>query len=140
MDVLFASMAGVVFSLLIGVMIHNLAYNAHKGITNNREYFLPCFSMILTFPSMLLLIDRIRIYSKYVSYLVAGTIFCIIMFLAIYVMLYYFDRVFLKRQSPERKNYNATKWPYIFVASAVSSVSISVLLGWFLSICLLFPE
>lgn len=140
MDALFASVAGSVFSALTGIMIHRLTHNAHKGIANNRTYFLPCFSMLFSFPSMLLLINRIQIYSEYITYLILGTIFCMLTFLIIYIMLHYFDRVYLKKKSPLGENYIATKWPYIFVSAAISSVSISVLLGWFLCICLVFPK
>ena len=136
MDFIFAAIAGTSFSILITIMLIMLIRNAQRGIINHKIYFLPCCQMIFTFISLLLLIFRIQKYDAYSLYLAVGAMCCAILSAINYIMLYYFDTVSLKKQYPEGLLYiNAPKY-YLIVVSIVSSITISVLLGWFIYICL----
>lgn len=139
-DFIFAAITGFVFSILTSIMIFLLIKNTRKGLKNNRVYFIPCFSIFITFLSFLLLNVRIQTYDNYIFFLLGGSIFYVFLSIILYSMLCKFDRIYLKNLSPSKTTYLNTPRSYIFVASTTSSSTILILIAWVIYICFMFEK
>ena len=126
MDIIIPTVSGVVFLSLVIFVIKYLKNGFSNFAINKRIYFMVCFSTILTFMSMLILILRIKAYDMFTLYMVLGTVFCI----TLIFILYYLSKLYLNRQCPNYVLYIRIPRYCIFVASTLSAVSISILLGW----------
>lgn len=137
MDFVIAATAGIAFSFMSGGMLLILMRNAQKGTNSKNAYFLPCFSVFLTFPSVLLWICRLKQFENYAHYLFAWGIAFFVILALLFAMLYRLDRTYLKSLFPPDATPVYAPWYHIFVSAMVSSFSISTLLGWATYICFL---
>lgn len=140
MDYIFASITGIFFSILCGLMLFILTQKAQKGVEKNKVYFLPCFSSPLIFISSVSLIRRIQVYEGYLYYLLIGTILCVLLTVTDYAMLRYFDRTYLENCFPVNTVHIQAPWYYLVISAMVSAVAITVLLGWVACVCLSFMK
>lgn len=137
-DFLYGAVAGIIFSILITVMLLKQIRNAKKLIVDNRTYLFPCSVTPVTFFSVLLLTLRLKKYDTYLIYLVVGMVLCIILTIVFYVLLYCFDKFYLRYKYQDIASYVSTPWYFTLITAIASSTAFTTLLGWLSLIFLSF--
>ena len=137
-DFLYGAIAGIIFSVLITAMLLIQIRNAKKSLADKRSFLFPCFSMPATLFSVLLLILRLKKYDMYLLHLVTGMVLCIILTIVFYVLLYCFDKFYLRYKYQDSASYISTQLYFTLITATASSTAITTLLGWLSLIYLSF--